>query len=139
MARVRLDRAALNRSIRGASRRELDATSRQVVNRAKILAPVDTGRLRASIRVESRRLFTLRSVYTIGSDVFYAPYVNDGTRPHVIRPKSPGGTLRFRMGGRIVYAKYVNHPGTRPRPFLDDAIRQIAGGKGYDIRGLPGT
>lgn len=139
MARVRLDRAALNRSIRGASRRELDTTSRQVVNRAKILAPVDTGRLRASIRVESRRLFTLRSVYTIGSDVSYAPYVHDGTRPHVIRPKSPGGTLRFRMGGRVVYAKVVNHPGTRARPFLDDAVRQIAGGKGYDIRGTPGT
>lgn len=139
MARVRLDRAALNRSIRGASRRELDTTSRQVVNRAKILAPVDTGRLRASIRVESRRLLTLRSVYTIGSDVSYAPFVHDGTRPHRIRPKSPGGVLRFRMGGRVVYAKVVNHPGTRARPFLDDAVRQIAGGKGYDIRGGPGT
>lgn len=135
MARVRLDRAALNRSIRGASRRELETTSRQVMNRAKILAPVDTGRLRASIRIESRRLLSLRSVYTIGSDVFYAPMVHDGTRPHQIRPKSAGGVLRFRMGGRVVYAKVVNHPGTRARPFLDDAVRQIAGGKGYDIRG----
>lgn len=135
MARVRLDRAALNRSIRGASRAELDTTSRQVVNRAKILAPVDTGRLRASIRVERRRLLSLRSVYTIGSDVSYAPMVHDGTRPHQIRPKNPGGVLRFRMGGRVVYAKVVNHPGTRARPFLDDAVRQIAGGKGYDIRG----
>lgn len=135
MARVRLDRADLNRSIRGASRRELETTARQVMNRAKILAPVDTGRLRASIRIESRRLLSLRSVYTIGSDVSYAPMVHDGTRPHQIRPKSPGGVLRFRMGGRIVYAKVVNHPGTRARPFLDDAVRQIAGGKGYDIRG----
>ena len=139
MARVRLDRASLNRSIRGASRRELETTARQVMKRAKILAPVDTGRLRASIRIESRRLLTLRSVYTIGSDVSYAPYVNDGTRPHQIRPKSPGGVLRFRVGGRIVYAKVVNHPGTRARPFLDDALRQVAGGKGYDIRGVPGT
>lgn len=139
MARVRLDRADLNRSIRGASRRELEATARQVMNRAKILAPVDTGRLRASIRIESRRLLTLRSVYTIGSDVSYAPMVHDGTRPHQIRPKRPDGVLRFRMGGRIVYAKVVNHPGTRARPFLDDALRQIAGGKGYDIRGVPGT
>lgn len=136
MARVRLDRAALNRSIRGASRAELDTTSRQVVNRAKILAPVDTGRLRASIRVERRRLLSLRSVYTIGSDVSYAPMVHDGTRPHRIDPKTPGGVLRFRMGGRVVFAKYVvRHPGTKARPFLDDAVRQIAGGKGYDIRG----
>lgn len=146
MARVRLDRASLNRSIRGASRRELETTARQVMNRAKILAPVDTGRLRASIRIESRRLLTLRSVYTIGSDVSYAPMVHDGTRPHQIRPKraytlSRGRkpALRFLVGGRVVYARVVNHPGTKARPFLDDALRQIAGGKGYDIRGVPGT
>lgn len=135
MARVRLDRAVLNRTIRGASRNELETTSRQVVNRAKVLAPVDAGRLRASIRIERRRLLTLRSVYTIGSDVSYAGYVHDGTRPHQIRPRNPGGALRFRMGGRIVFARVVNHPGTRARPFLDQALREIAGGKGYDIRG----
>lgn len=135
MARVRLDRADLNRTIRGASRRELEIAARQVMNRAKILAPVDTGRLRASIRIESRRTLTLRSVYTIGSDVSYAVMVHDGTRPHKIRPKRPGGVLRFRVGGRIVYAKEVNHPGTRARPFLDRAVREIAGGRGYDVRG----
>ena len=134
MARVRLDRAQMTRTIRGASRRELEATSRRVVNRAKVLAPVDTGRLRASIRVESRRTLTLRSVYTIGTDVSYAPFVHDGTRPHRITPRNAGGVLRFRMGGRIVYARYVNHPGTRARPFLDRALREIAGGQGYDIR-----
>lgn len=134
MARVRLDRAELNRTIRGASRRELEATARQVVNRAKILAPVDTGRLRASIRIESRRTLTLRSVYTVGSDVEYARMVHDGTRPHVIRPKT-ANVLRFRVGGRWAYAKVVHHPGTKARPFLDRAVREVAGGKGYDIRG----
>lgn len=134
MARVRLDRAQLNRTIRGASRSELGTTARQVMNRAQVLAPVDTGRLRASIRIESRRTLTLRSVYTIGSDVSYAPMVHDGTRPHTIRPKT-AKALRFRIGGRVVYARVVHHPGTKPRPFLDDALREIAGGKGYDIRG----
>lgn len=134
MARVRLDRAELNRTIRGASRRELEATARQVVNRAKVLAPVDTGRLRASIRIEARRTLSLRSVYTVGSDVSYAAMVHDGTRPHTIRPKS-ASVLRFRVGGRYVYAKVVHHPGTRARPFLDRAVREVAGGKGYDIRG----
>lgn len=133
MPRIRLDRAQLNRQIRGASRSELDAAARQVVNRAKVLAPVDTGRLRASIRIESRRTLTLRSIYTIGSDVEYAGFVNDGTRPHIIRPKT-AQALRFRIGGRIVYAKLVHHPGTRPRPFLDDALKQVAAQRGYSFR-----
>lgn len=134
MARVRLDRAQLNRTIRGASRSELETTARRVMNRAKVLAPVDTGRLRASIRIESRRTLTLRSVYTIGSDVSYAAMVHDGTRSHKIRPKS-AKALRFRVGGKVVFAQVVNHPGTKPRPFLDKALREIAGGRGYDIRG----
>ncbi len=95
---------------------------------------MDTGRLRASIRIEARRTLTLRSVFTVGSDVEYAQMVHDGTRPHIIRPKR-AQALRFRIGGRIVYAKVVHHPGTKARPFLDRAMREIAGGKGYDIRG----
>ena len=133
MARIRLDRAALNRTIRGASRNELEQAARQVVNRAKVLAPVDTGRLRASIRVEARRTFTLRSVYTIGSDVEYAAMVNDGTRPHVIRPRNRQ-VLRFRVGGQVVFARVVNHPGTRARPFLDRALREVAAQRGYSFR-----
>ena len=112
MARVRLDRAQLNRTIRGAKRSELETVARQVMNRAKVLAPVDTGRLRASIRIESRRLLSLRSVYTIGSDVSYADMVHNGTRPHTIRPRNKQA-LRFRIGGRVVFAKVVHHPGTK--------------------------
>ena len=105
------------------------------MNRAKVLAPVDTGRLRASIRIESRRTLTLRSVYTVGSDVEYAQMVHDGTRQHRIYPRR-AKALRFRIGGRLVYVRtFVRHPGTKARPFLDRAVREIAGGKGYDIRG----
>lgn len=95
---------------------------------------MDTGRLRASIRIEARRTLTLRSVYTIGSDVEYAGFVNDGTRRHFIRPKN-GQYLRFRgRGGGWVFAKIVDHPGTKPRPFLDDALKQVAAQRGYSFR-----
>lgn len=133
MARIRLDRAVLNRQLRGESRARLEVAARQVVNRAKVLAPVDTGRLRASIRIEARRTLTLRTIYTVGSDVEYAAMVNDGTRPHVIRPKNKQ-YLKFTVGGRVVYAKVVNHPGTRARPFLDRALREVAGQLGYSFR-----
>ncbi|MEU2510166.1 HK97 gp10 family phage protein [Streptomyces sp. NPDC007863] len=132
MARLRLDRAALNRTFSATSRREGDAAARQVVARAKVLAPVDTGRLRASIRVERRSFFGLRQRWTVGSDVEYAPMVNDGTKPHIIRPKR-AQVLRFKVGGRTVFAKVVHHPGTRPRPFLDRALRDVARSRGYDI------
>lgn len=143
MARIRLDRAALNRQLSRASRAELEISSRMVVNRAKVLAPVDTGRLRASIRLESRRSLGFRTIYTVGSDVEYAAMVNDGTRPHIIRPtngrpsrSNPNrpGMLKFTVGGRTVYARLVHHPGTRPQPFLDRALREVAASRGYSFR-----
>lgn len=146
MARVRLDRADLRRVIRGASRRELENTGRRVVNRAKILAPVDTGRLRASIGpARFSRSWTLRPMVTIAATVDYAKMVHDGTPAHWIRPKPGrqgkpkvrGGNkptyLRFMVGGRWVYAREVWHPGTRARPFLDRALREETAGRGYRI------
>lgn len=133
MARIRLDRAQLTRVIRGAARRELETAGRQVLNRAQILAPVDTGRLRASGRTEFHRTLTLRPTVAIVFDVSYAPMVNDGTRPHIIRPRRTQA-LRFTIGGRVVYAKVVHHPGTRPNPFLDKALEQVARSRGYSFR-----
>lgn len=133
MAIFRPDRAAIRRSIRDASMSELRVQGPRVVNRAKILCPVDTGRLRASIRGEARRTWTLRPEFRIWSDVEYAAMVNDGTRPHQIRPKN-ASVLRFVVGGRVVFARVVNHPGTRARPYLDRALREIATPRGYSVR-----
>ena len=62
-------------------------------------------------------------------------YVDQGTKPHVIRPKRPGGMLRFSTGyqaktrpgsiiagsggasGPVAWAKEVQHPGTKARGF----------------------
>lgn len=143
MARIRLDRAALNRTITNASRRELTEASRQVVNRAKVLVPVKTGRLRGSIRAEPPRIFSLRGSVTVGSDLEYAGFVNDGTPAHAIRPRggrrsrrNPNrpGMLRFMVGGRVVFAREVWHPGTKPNPFLDRALREVAAARGYSFR-----
>lgn len=59
--------------------------------------------------------------------------VNDGTRPHLIRPKN-AKALRFRVDGKVVYAKVVRHPGTRARPFLDRALREVAAARGFSFR-----
>lgn len=133
MARVRLDRGAIRRSIRDASMSELRIVGPRVVARAKMLAPVDTGRLRAAIGpAKYSRTLTLRPRVTIDVNVDYAGFVHDGTRPHVIRPKN-AQVLRFMVGGRVVFARVVNHPGTRARPFLDRAVREVTAGRDYRV------
>lgn len=64
---------------------------------------------------------------TVESDILaplhYHPYLDAGTRPHEIRPKTitTGGAggrfryaaLRFVIGDRVIFARRVMHPGTR--------------------------
>lgn len=50
-------------------------------------------------------------------------FVHNGTPRHPIRPRRPGGWLRFQVDGRTVYAREVNHPGYRGDPFLTKALR----------------
>lgn len=51
-----------------------------------------------------------------------ALYVIGGTRPHVIRPVT-AKALRFTVGGQVVYARLVHHPGNKPNDFLKQALR----------------
>ena len=49
-----------------------------------------------------------------------AARLNDGTAPHVIEARN-AQALRFSVGGQTRFARRVNHPGTKPDPFLDAA------------------
>lgn len=81
--------------------------------------PVASGALRDSARVTSRaRGAEVSASVKVGNRVaWYAHLVEFGTRPHVIKPKNPRGTMQF--GG--ITARSVNHPGTRARPFMRPA------------------
>jgi hypothetical protein len=59
------------------------------------------------------------------STVPYARYVVEGTGPHIIRPRKSGGVLAWSQGGQRRFARYVNHPGTKPNPFPERAIRPL--------------
>ncbi|MGB9672381.1 MAG: HK97 gp10 family phage protein [Candidatus Norongarragalinales archaeon] len=82
-------------------------------------APVRTGRLRQSITV---RLETGK--VTVGPTVSYAPYVEYGTKPHIIRPVH-AKALAFEVGGTLVFAKLVHHPGFAGRFFARGAYEQF--------------
>jgi len=62
-------------------------------------------------------------------------WILEGTRPHVIRAKN-APILRFywHKVGRVVYFKSVNHPGTKPNPFMSRAYRRWLPGARGDLR-----
>lgn len=83
-------------------------------------APVDTGALRDSLaQVNSPGEV---SVGTHG--ISYVVYVVEGTRPHAIEAKK-SSTLVFKVNGMTVFAKRVQHPGTAPNPFMEDAAKAV--------------
>ena len=87
-------------------------------------APKKTGRLVASAYVVSPRA----GVQVMRVDAPYAAVVEFGSRPHPIFPRH-AQALRFEVGGRVVFARYVRHPGTRAqlviRRALDTVTRKI--------------
>lgn len=94
--------------------KELLRRARRVQRNARRMAPGKMGRrvnaviVGRHVRVESSHPATL--------------YVHNGTRPHQIRPRTRQ-VLKFSVKGRTVFARVVNHPGTKPNPFLTKALR----------------
>lgn len=108
-------------------RRVHRSLTRQIANDAKHRVPVLTGHLGRSISEDPQRMVTaLHVVGGVTAHAKYAVFVHEGTRPHIIRPKNPGGVLHFYWNGREVFVKSVNHPGTRARPFLRNAGIAVA-------------
>lgn len=79
-----------------------------------------TGMLKLSIGVTQSINPTGQEV-RVGSSVGHALAHHEGTRPHRITGRN-GGMLRFTKQGRVVYARSVMHPGTRPNKYLSDHL-----------------
>lgn len=111
--------------------------ARRVQNELILTCPVDTGRLRNSIKVIPQ---------TNGLLIWmadYGKYVEFGTPPHTIKPKNKQAlkfewteiegkmeskTGRLRKGiskskAKEVFFKKVKHPGTRPNPFVRTMLK----------------
>lgn len=71
----------------------------------------------------------------VATDDPVAPYVEDDTRPHIIRPKN-AKMLRFRLwpSGIPVYARFVRHPGTTGQHMMLRAQQQARA----EFRGITG-
>jgi hypothetical protein len=92
--------------------------ARNLQNNIKKEAPYDQGRLKRSIRVDTR-ITDKYSIITGYWDEGIAPhgeYVVFGTKPHMIKPKSKKALHWGGKGGP--FSKGHRHPGTKPNDFL---------------------
>lgn len=63
--------------------------------------------------------------FDVGPTADYGRYVNDGTRPHVIRSHG-SWPLRNRATGQV-FGRVVHHPGTSPTYFVQRAAADLNG------------
>jgi hypothetical protein len=112
--------------------REVVKVTLKVLNRARVMTPVDTGNLRASHQFKIRS-----SANKITGEVFtkvkYALPVHEGRRPVVIYPKHKQA-LAFVWHGQPMVRKWVSQPARRGRPWLRDALREVAASEGYKMQ-----
>ena len=77
---------------------------------------VDTGLLRNSI---NSKISTFEGV--VSTNTKYARIFEEGSRPHVIRPKKKKALY---WAGASHPVRQVNHPGTKPKPYMIPAFEK---------------
>ena len=133
--RVDLLEPVIKALLRDEAAREVTRTTIKVLNRARVLTPVDTGNLRAShqFKIENGSKGVTGEVYT---KVKYALAVHEGRRAVTIRPKYKQA-LAFRWHGQQMVRRSVTQPARRGRPWLRDALREVATNEGYEMQRTP--
>ncbi|WP_288190263.1 hypothetical protein [uncultured Veillonella sp.] len=81
-----------------------------------------SGKLEDAVKVRSERDGFVGVVYLDEHEAPYARHVYFGTKPHTIVPRERKA-LRWPDGGKFVFAKRVQHPGTKADKFLVAALR----------------
>lgn len=120
-ASVRIDQSRLQRllsAVGGPGNRLLIRKAERVADLARAYA-AGHGSIPEGIIVGPVEGKSIKVISTNPHTIF----VHNGTPRHPIRPRRPGGYLRFQVDGRTVYARAVNHPGYRGDPFLTKALR----------------
>lgn len=110
------------------------AATRQMAKDAATAAPKDTRQLERSIRVVGDRfaggvasaMIEVNPPRSPASpdNVDVAGFNEHGTRPHVIKPRRPGGKLVFQVGGRTLVRASVHHPGQPARPWWAPTLKR---------------
>lgn len=119
--RLDIDGGELSAQTQWHGRRTMSRLQRRTATQARQDVPVRTGNLGRQVREgDIRSVGPWQVDGSVEDHAHYALYVHEGTRPHTIQPRT-AQALRFEIGGRVVFSKLVNHPGTKARPFLLNA------------------
>lgn len=100
---------ALNRGLRDIASVMVPALKRNTPRKTGILA--DSTEAQVTGHDMDQRL-EVRQTARTNEGSYYWRFPALGTRPHVIEPRY-AQSLRFVVGGQVVYARRVNHPGNR--------------------------
>lgn len=139
MSEFRTDNAALMKflsSPTGQVANRLKEVATEITGVAKVICPRKTRELTKSINWVMRQEGSGLVAY-VGTNKEYAIFVHEGTGPHRIKARGkkalafdwangPSGVTRSKRTGKVV-RKFVNHPGTKGRPFLTDAAKRVLG------------
>ena len=101
--------------------RDIQRRANRVARGARRQVGKDSGSLARSITV-SRSVSATGPEYSVGTSHRLARIHHDGTRPHLVHAKR-AQMLRLQSRGRVVYARTVFHPGTKPNRFLTDNLK----------------
>lgn len=125
-ASIQINRTELDHLLnnpRGSLGREMHRQGALITQMARAQVGKKTGNLMRSITYSVTRS-TAGQTLTVTATARNALMHHEGTRPHYIMPNA-SRVLRFKTGGRVVYAQRVLHPGTKPNRYLTDPMRRV--------------
>lgn len=102
---------------------EIDAAAKRLMSND--LVNVRTGNLRSSQQPPVVTVTGGKIELVIQNTASYALAVHNGTKPHTINPRNKQVLTGWSYNGAPVFARIVHHPGTKARPFITDAVREV--------------
>lgn len=130
--RVELYRDVIKGTLHELAGKDVVRVTMKVFNRARVMTPVDTGNLRASHQFKIKQTET-KITGEVSTKVKYALAVHEGRRPLVIYPRKKKA-LAFVWHGQPMVRKWVWQPARRGRPWMRDALREVATNEGYKMQ-----
>lgn len=115
MAKTKVTIKPLKINTEGLQEEILLKVGEKIVENAVQIAPTNTGNYKSLIAYDNSNMVIAQAQYS--ADIEY------GTQAHIIEPKTKKA-LSFKLNGKDVVYKKVNHPGTKPNPVMRNAAKQ---------------